>query len=57
MRISLVTAVVSSNEREGQLRNFIIKREFAEGAILVKKIKFPADALPTVNYTAPTLYK
>ncbi|BDA47174.1 hypothetical protein COCOBI_10-0190 [Coccomyxa sp. Obi] len=52
-RISLV----SSNEREGQLRHFIIKREFAEGAILVKKIKFPADALPPVNQTAPTLYR
>ncbi len=49
--------MVSSNEREGQLRHFIIKREFAEGAILVQKIKFPAGALPPVNHTAPTLYK
>ncbi|KAK9905798.1 hypothetical protein WJX75_006443 [Coccomyxa subellipsoidea] len=52
-RISLVT----NNAEEGRLCHFIIKREFAEGAILVKKIAFPADALPGVNNSAPALYR
>ncbi|EIE23347.1 hypothetical protein COCSUDRAFT_41613 [Coccomyxa subellipsoidea C-169] len=52
-RISLVT----NNEEEGALRHFIIKREFAEGAILVKKVKFPSEALPTANKSAPALYR
>lgn len=50
-------AVVTNDAEEGRLRHFIIKREFAEGAILVKKIAFPADALPGVNNSAPALYR
>ena len=52
-----MSAVVTNNEEEGSLRHFIIKREFAEGAILVKKVKFPSEALPTANKPAPALYR
>ncbi len=56
-RLPFVSAVVTNNEEEGSLRHFIIKREFAEGAILVKKVKFPSEALPTANKSAPALYR
>jgi len=50
-------AVTSEDEDDGTLRHFVIKREFAEGAIMMSMVKFPADALPTPGQPAPMMYR
>ena len=50
-------AVTSEDEDDGQLRHFVIKREFAEGAIMMSMVKFPADALPAPGQPAPMMYR
>ena len=49
--------MTSEDEDDGQLRHFVIKREFAEGAIMMSMVKFPADALPTSGQPAPMMYR
>lgn len=50
--------MVTEDEEEGQMRHYIVKREFAEGAILMEKIKFPAAALPSSpSNAAPAVFR
>ncbi|CAK0779312.1 hypothetical protein CVIRNUC_004740 [Coccomyxa viridis] len=50
-------AVTTEDEDDGTLRHFVIKREFAEGAIMMAMLKFPAAALPEPGQPAPMMYR
>lgn len=50
-------AVTSEDEDDGTLRHFVIKREFAEGAIMMAMLKFPGGALPAPGGPAPLVYR
>ena len=50
-------AVTTEDEDDGTLRHFVIKREFAEGAIMMAMLKFPAAALPAPGQPAPMMYR
>ena len=49
--------VTSEDEDDGTLRHFVLKREFAEGSIMMTMGKFPAAALPEPGQPAPMMYR
>lgn len=50
-------AVTSEDEDDGKLRHFVVKREYAEGSIMMSMGKFPAAALPEPGQPAPMVYR
>jgi hypothetical protein len=42
---------------EGELRQYVLKREFAEGAIYMTMLQFPAHALLVAQHGPGTLYR
>ena len=50
-------AVTTEDEDDGTLRHFVVKREFAEGAIMMSMLKFPAHALPPPGEPAHVMYR
>ncbi len=50
-------AVTSEDEDDGMLRQFLVKREYAEGSIIMSMGKFPAAALPEPGQPAPMMYR
>ena len=52
-----MTTVMSEDEDDGTLRHFVLKREFAEGSIMMSMGKFPAAALPEPGQPAPMVYR
>ena len=49
--------VASEDEDDGTLRHFVLKREYAEGSIMMAMGKFPAAALPEPGQPAPMMYR
>ena len=49
--------VTSEDEDDGTLRHFVVKREYAEGSIMMSMGKFPAAALPEPGQPAPMMYR
>lgn len=52
-----MSTVTSEDEDDGTLRHFVLKREFAEGSIMMSMGKFPAAALPEPGQPAPMVYR
>ena len=49
--------MTSEDEDDGTLRHFVVKREYAEGSIMMSMGKFPAAALPEPGQPAPMMYR
>ena len=49
--------MTTEDEDDGTLRHFVVKREFAEGAIMMSMLNFPADALPPPGEAEPVMYR
>lgn len=45
------------HEQDGQLPQYVLKREFAEGAIYMTMLQYPADALLAAHDGLETLYR